>query len=126
MHNLSFLIDIEGPPIGEADETFADGAVSVRDFLLRIAEDRESAFLFLGEASVIFDLIHADHEIGDLVSLDVFGAATQRHALSRSTRREGFGEEVKHDAPLPLELTERIFLAVRSHELEIGGLVADF
>jgi hypothetical protein len=96
--NLSLRADIESPARGVLPGRRYD-SISVGDFLPGIAQDREIRMLLLRESPVVFRLVNADHEIGDIELTDLLAALTERSAFGRSAAGEGFGEPGKDNPP---------------------------
>src|SRR5215470_11892070 len=81
--------------------------------------------LLRGKSLVLLQWIDADHKIRDLVLLNHVAMFRQRLALDGTATGVRLGEPRQHDRLFPLEVRQRVGLAIRALELEIRRGIAD-
>jgi hypothetical protein len=116
--------DVDGMAGGKLSIGMEDSHRGSNGFI-GVAEDGIIRVQALGELGVLLDRVAACGEIGDVKFLDELTAVTQRFALLCSATGKGHRIPGDHDSLLALELSEGIFLAVRSGHLEIRRGIAD-
>ena len=109
--NLSFRADVIGPTLRHRS-ALVNNAVSLCDFLSRIAEDGVVQLKRFGELLVQLGGVAAGGKVGNIERTKGVAALTERLALRRSATGKCLGKPRDHNRLLAPEIRQLVGLAV--------------
>jgi len=124
VEDFAVCADIESVPRGVGAQRFQN-AIRLGHILARIAENGIVELQGFGEFPVGLGIVDAGGVQGDLETLDLIAALTERLAFLGSAPCEGFREPGDDDRPFAEVVRQAVHRPIRAGESEVGRRISD-